>query len=171
MDGIEICRKLRSEGSALPIIMLTSRSTRDDVVSGLDYGADDYLAKPCDYRELVARIRALARRNSTQKGTETIEIGNLTLNLQEHSVVFDEKPVSLSKREFELLLHFVRNCGNVLSRQEIAESVWGIYDLFADQKVVDVYIGYLRKKMPNCIETKKGYGYRLDLESLGAACP
>ena len=168
MDGIEVCRRLRAEGSARPIIMLTSRGTRDDIIDGLDYGADDYLPKPCDYRELVARIRALARRNSTQKGTETIDIGRLRIEIQNHSATFEGKSVELSKRELELLLYLARNAGNTLSKQQIAESVWGIYDLFADQKVVEVYIGYLRKKIPNCIETKKGFGYCLSLEGLGA---
>lgn len=81
MDGIEICRRLRSEGKNTPIIMLTSRATQEDIVSGLDYGADDYLPKPADYRELVARIRALSRRNFTEKGTERIAIGNLEIHL------------------------------------------------------------------------------------------
>jgi DNA-binding response OmpR family regulator len=167
MDGIEVCRRLRLEGKAVPIIMLTSRGTRDDIVTGLDFGADDYLPKPCDYRELVARIRALGRRNSLQKGTETIEIGRLKIDLQNHSASLDGKPVELSKREFELLLYFARNAGNTISKQDLAERVWGIYDAFADQKIVEVYIGYLRKKIPNCIVTKKGYGYALDTEGLG----
>lgn len=84
MDGIEICRRLRAEGKITPIIMLTSRSTRDDIVAGLDYGADDYLTKPCDYRELVSRIRALSRRNHTHKSTESIEVGSLHINQENH---------------------------------------------------------------------------------------
>lgn len=142
--------------------MLTSRATSDDVVAGLDYGADDYLTKPCDYRELVARIRALGRRNSTQKSTEAIEIGHLKLDVQTHETSFHGRSVELSKREFELLLYFVRNTGKILSKQDIAESVWGSYDAFTDMKVVEVYIGYLRKKIPHSIQTKKGYGYILD---------
>ncbi len=104
--------------------MLTSRSTRDDIIEGLDYGADDYLAKPCDYRELVARIRALGRRNNTQKGTEIIDLGDLKIDLQDHTVVFEGKNIELSKREFELLLYFARNAGNTLTKQDIAEKVW-----------------------------------------------
>lgn len=88
MDGIEICRRLRSEGKNTPIIMLTSRGTRDDIVSGLDYGADDYLSKPCDYRELVARIRALGRRNSTEKSTEKISLPDLEIDLTLHSAMW-----------------------------------------------------------------------------------
>ncbi|MFZ4461461.1 MAG: winged helix-turn-helix domain-containing protein [Patescibacteria group bacterium] len=82
--------------------------------------------------------------------------------MQTHEVFFHDRPVELSKREFELLLYFLRNTGKVLSKQDIAESVWGIYDAFADIKVVEVYIGYLRKKIPHSIQTKKGYGYTLD---------
>ncbi len=104
---------------------------------------------------MVARIHALGRRNSTQKGMEIIEIGQLKLDVVHHEVFIDQVPVTLSKREFELLLYFARNVGNILSKEEIAERVWGIYDMFADQKVVEVYIGYLRKKIPHCIETKK----------------
>lgn len=88
MDGIEICRRLRSEGKNTPIIMLTSRGTQEDIVNGLDYGADDYLPKPADYRELVARIRALSRRNYTEKSTEKITIGNLEIDQGNHSVIW-----------------------------------------------------------------------------------
>jgi DNA-binding response OmpR family regulator len=162
MDGIEICRRLRAEGKSTPIIMLTSRGTRDDIVSGLDYGADDYLSKPCDYRELVARIKALGRRNHTQKSTEIIEIGKLQVITKDHTVFIDKKPVDLSKREYELFLYFVQNDEKIITKQELAEKIWWAYDAFADQKVVEVYIGYLRKKIPNCIETKKWYGYSLN---------
>ena len=89
MDGIEICRRLRKEGKSTPIIMLTSRGTQSDIIAGLDYGADDYLSKPCDYRELVARIRALGRRNHTQKSTEKIEIGNLSIDEENHTVFWE----------------------------------------------------------------------------------
>ncbi len=161
-DGIEICRRLRSEGKTTPIIMLTSRGTRDDVVAGLDYGADDYLSKPCDYRELVARIRALSRRDNTHKGTEIIEVGSLKVNKKHHTVHLRDKPIDLSKREYELFLYFVENNEKIIPKQELAEKIWGHYDAFEDQKIVEVYIGYLRKKIPNCIETRKGYGYILN---------
>lgn len=162
MNGIEVCRKLRSAGKSTPIIMLTSRGTQDDIVSWLDYGADDYLAKPCDYRELVARIRALGRRNHTQKGTEMIEIGWLKIDEQKHIVSIDDRHIELSKREYELLLYFGQNAGRIISKSELAEKIWWNYDDFKDQKVIEVYIGYLRKKIPNCIETKKWYGYTLN---------
>lgn len=124
MDGIEICRKLRSEGKVTPIIMLTSRGTRDDIVKGLDYGADDYLSKPCDYRELVARIHALARRAVSQKSTETIELGKLQIDVPAHLVSYDGKSVDFSKREYELLLYFVRNHEKTIPKSELAEKVW-----------------------------------------------
>ena len=161
VDGIEICRKLRAEAKVTPIIMLTSRGTRDDIVKWLDYGADDYLSKPCDYRELVARIHALARRTVSQKSTETIDLGKLQIDIPTHTVSYERKSVDFSKREYELLLYFARNHEKTIPKTELAEKVWWIYDTFAEQKVVEVYIGYLRKKIPGIIETHKGYGYCL----------
>jgi DNA-binding response OmpR family regulator len=161
MDGIEICRRLRVEGKNTPIIMLTSRGTGEDIVKGLDYGADDYLTKPCDYRELVARIRALGRRNMDQKSTEKIEVWGLSIDLSEHGVKYNGNTIDFSKREFELLVYFAQNHEKIITKSELAEKIWGIYDVWDDQKVVEVYIGYLRKKIPNCIETRKWYGYCL----------
>lgn len=162
MDGIEICRKLRSEWRSTPIIMLTSRATQDDIIAGLDYGADDYLVKPCDYRELTSRIRALGRRNNTQKSTEIIELGELRINQENHEVIYWVDTIDLSKREYELLLYFMQNAPRILPKTELAERVWWIYDTWADQKVVEVYIGYLRKKLwTHIIETHKWIGYSL----------
>ena len=163
MDGIEICRRLRSEGKSTPIIMLTSRGTQDDVVSGLDYGADDYLAKPCDYRELVARIRALARRNQNHKWTEKIELGKLIIDQEHHEVTWKGKQIDLSKREYELLQFLAVNHEQIISKNELLEKIWGIYDAWAEQKVVEVYIGYLRRKLDkNAIETIKWVGYKIN---------
>ncbi len=162
MDGIEICRRLRKEGKSTPIIMLTSRGTRSDIIAGLDYGADDYLSKPCDYRELVARIKALGRRNHTQKSTEEIEVGNLSINAENHTVFWKGESKNLSKREYELLLYFAQNTGKIITKIELAEKVWWIYDAWGEIKVVEVYIGYLRKKIdPTVIETRKWIGYLL----------
>jgi DNA-binding response OmpR family regulator len=124
MNGIEVCRKLRTEGKSTPIIMLTSRATQDDIIAGLDYGADDYLVKPCDYRELASRIRALARRNNNQKSTEIIKIGKLSINQENHEVLYAESRVDLSKREYELLLYFMQSSPRILSKTELAEKVW-----------------------------------------------
>lgn len=161
MNGIEVCRKLRIEWKSTPIIMLTSRWTRDDIIKWLDYGADDYLSKPCDYRELVARIRALSRRTSGEKSTEMITLWDLTIDITHHQVTNKKTPIEFSKREFELLLYFARNKTKTLSKSELLERIWGIYDSFSDGKVVEVYIGYLRKKIPWIIITEKWYGYRL----------
>jgi two-component system, OmpR family, copper resistance phosphate regulon response regulator CusR len=164
MDGIEICRRLRGEGKNTPIIMLTSRATQEDIVNGLDYGADDYLPKPADYRELVARIRALSRRNFTEKSTEKISIGALEIDQTRHSITWNGFGVELSKREFELLLYFAQNRDKIITKSELSEKVWWTYDAWDDQKVVEVYIGYLRKKIDkNIIETQKGFGYRLNI--------
>lgn len=164
MNGIEVCRRLRAEGKSTPVIMLTSRATQDDIITGLDYGADDYLVKPCDYRELTSRIRALGRRNNNQKSTEIIEIGKLRINQENHEVTYKESNINLSKREYELLLYFIQNTPRILSKTELAEKVWWIYDAWADQKVVEVYIGYLRKKIwAHIIETHKWIGYSLSV--------
>ena len=161
MDGIEICRRLRSEWKSTPIIMLTSRGAQDDIVKWLDYGADDYLSKPCDYRELVARIRALGRRNMDQKSTEKIRIGKLQIDIPSHVVVYADSVIDLSKREYELLLYFAQNHEKIITKTEVAEKIWWIYDAWKNQKVIEVYIGYLRKKIPGIIETHKWYGYCL----------
>ena len=142
--------------------MLTSRSTQEDIVAGLDYGADDYLTKPCDYRELVARIRALGRRGQSNKSTELIKIGKLEIDPQLKIVYFDKKEVRFSKKEFALLHYFATHLGYPISKAELLEKVWGIYDNFEEGKVAEVYIGYLRKKIPGIITTRKGYGYSLN---------
>lgn len=165
MNGIEICRKLRQEWKSTPIIMLTSRATQDDIVAGLDYGADDYLTKPCDYRELTSRVRALSRRNNNQKSTEIIEIWSLSINQQNHEVQYNGKIVDFSKREYELLLYFMQNHPRIISKTELAEKIWWIYDAWMDQKVVEVYIWYIRKKLgAKRIETHKWIGYSLNPE-------
>lgn len=165
MSGIDICRKLREEGNTTPIIMLTSRSTQDDIVAGLNYGADDYITKPCDYRELVARIRALGRRGMSNKSTEIIRVGKLAIDPLHKTVEFDGKDIHFSRREFTLLHYFATHRGYHISRDELLEKIWGIYDdLEKDDnrgKVLEVYIGYLRKKIPGIISTRKGYGYSL----------
>jgi len=109
INGIEVCRRLRSEGKWTPIIMLTSRGTQEDIIKWLDFGADDYLTKPCDYRELVARLNALSRRGKEEKWTEILTLGSLSINLMNHTVMHAWMPIELSKREFELLTYFARN--------------------------------------------------------------
>lgn len=141
--------------------MLTSRSTQEDIVAGLDYGADDYMTKPCDYRELVARIRALARRGQSNKSTENIKVGKLEIDPFHKMVYFDGNEIHFSKKEFALLCYFATHRGYYISKSELLEKVWGVYDNFEEGKVVEVYIGYLRKKIPDIIQTRKGYGYMI----------
>lgn len=162
MNGIEVCRKLRAEGNTTPIIMLTSRATQEDIIAGLDFGADDYVTKPCDYRELVARIRALARRGQSNKSTETIKVGKLEIDAQHRMVYFDGNEIHFSRKEFALLYYFATHRGYHIPKSELMEKVWGIYDNFEEGKVVEVYIGYLRKKIPGIIKTRKGYGYSIN---------
>ncbi len=140
--------------------MLTSRGSREDIVRWLDYGADDYLSKPCDYRELISRVRALGRRSHANKSTERISYGELIIDTRTMHISWGSCDIELSRREYELLLYFAKNNNRIISKSELWEKIWWIYDSWTDMKVVDVYIGYLRKKInPDIIETRKGFGY------------
>jgi two-component system copper resistance phosphate regulon response regulator CusR len=162
INWIEICKKLREKWKDVAIIMLTSMWTNDDIVSGLDSGADDYLVKPFEYNELLARINALTRRKMKNKSTTTIKIlDSLEIDLEKHEALKDSKIVKLSKLEYNLLKYLSQNKGKALSRQEIYENVWWEFDWeFMFSKVIDVYIWYLRKKLwKDLIETKKWYWF------------
>ncbi|NVP17431.1 response regulator transcription factor [Candidatus Gracilibacteria bacterium] len=161
MNGIDICKALREKEKDVAIIMLTSMGKNDDIVYGLDSGADDYLVKPFDYSELLARINAITRRKNINKSTTIIHIGDLEINLQNQEVKKEDIIIPLSKLEFELLKYLAQNRGLTLSRQDIYEKVWGEFDGdFMFSKTIDVYIGYLRKKLgKDLIETKKGFGF------------
>jgi two-component system OmpR family response regulator len=163
-DGLEICRELRRKEKDVPIIMLTSRSGKDDIITGLEAWADDYLVKPFDYEILVARLEALTRRNLKNKSTDILRAWNFTLNLEILSVEdTTHKNIHLSHLEFQLLKYFAQNKWRVIARQELYEKVWGEFDgdmMFS--KTIDVYIGYLRKKLgPDIVETKKWFGYMM----------
>lgn len=163
-DGLTVCRELRNQRIMTPIIMLTARDTIDDRVTGLDCGADDYLIKPFSFRELLARIRALSRRDSVQKST-TMVVGDLVLDTLTHSARRAECPIELSAKEYALLEFLMRHPNQVLSRTVIAEHLWS-YDYIPDSNVVDVYIRYLRKKIDDdydekYINTVRGTGYQL----------
>ena len=163
-DGLEICRELRLKEKSVPIIMLTSRSWKDDIITGLEAWADDYLVKPFDYGILLARLEALARRNLKNKSTEILRAWNFTLNLETLSVEnISGENIHLSHLEFQLLKYFAQNKGRVIARQELYEKVWGEFEghmMFS--KTIDVYIGYLRKKLwSDIVETKKGFGYMM----------
>ena len=165
MDGISLCKKLRSQGHNLPILMLTARDTMDDKVVGLDAGADDYLVKPFELQELSARIRALLRRGSSSL-PPVLEWGNLCLNSSTCEVFYQEKPVSLTPKEYRLLELFMRNSRRVFSRAQIIEHLWSFEEL-PEEATVKAHIRGLRQKLKSVgapqdlIETVYGLGYRL----------
>lgn len=156
----EICKQLREKWKDVPILMLTSRSSKSDLISWLQIWADDYMVKPFDYEELLARIHTLTRRNLTNKSTTIINIGELSIDLEIKCVSKNWIEIKLSHLEFDLLKYFAQNEWKILTREEIYEKVWGEYDVFTMGKTVDVYIGYLRKKLgKDIIVTKKGFWY------------
>jgi DNA-binding response OmpR family regulator len=161
-DGLEVCKELREKEKDVPIIMLTSRSSKDDMITGLDAGADDYLVKPFDYDILVARLEALTRRNLKNKSTSILHLGDYNIDLEKVEVSWkNNENIHLTKLEFDLLKYFAQNKGNIISRQELYEKVWWEFDGdFMFSKTVDVYIWYLRKKLnPELIQTKKWHWY------------
>lgn len=162
IDGLKICRDLRARGIQKPILILTARDALEDKVSGLDAGADDYLVKPFQLAELLARVRALGRRPPIAAGP--LQVGSLSLDPLQRLAQLGKKTVGLSTTEFALLEYLMRNGGRVLTRSMILQHVWQ-YDFEGNDKVLDVYISYLRKKLdnggPSWIETIRGTGYRL----------
>src|SRR5688500_1264256 len=161
MDGFEVLRALRGQGSALPVVMLTARSDVADTVQGFEGGADDYVTKPFRFEELLARVRARLREDRTPENT-ILTIGTVSLNLKTRRVKRDEKIIELSAREFALAELFFTHPGQVLTREQLLSDVWG-YDYDPGSNVVDVYVGYLRKKIgTDLIKTVRGMGYRLE---------
>ena len=160
IDGLEVCKQLREKGKNTPIIMLTSRSATADIIIWLNNGADDYLVKPFDYEELIARLDSLTRRNLKNKSNTKITIWEYIINLEKVEVSRGENKIKLSTLEFDLFKFLVQNRGKVLSRKEIYEKVWWEFEEFMFSKTVDVYIWYLRKKLgKEMIETKKWFWY------------
>ncbi|MBM6930842.1 response regulator transcription factor [[Clostridium] spiroforme] len=160
MNGIEVCRRLR-EHKDTPVIMLTARDSVMDKVNGLQIGADDYVAKPFDMEELIARIHALLRRTQMKKEMNTLEHGELHIDLPTRKVIYQHKEIVLTVTEFDLLMLLVKNAGQVLTRHQILDEVWG-YDDDVSTNIIEVYIRYLRNKMKGIpIETVRGVGYRL----------
>lgn len=163
-SGIQVCRELRSTGARTPVLMLTARDTVDDVVSGLEAGADDYLVKPFAFRELRARLQAILRRGDGM-ATPLVTIGAVTLDLAKHEVRRGEERIPLTNREFQVFTYLAQNRGRVLTRLMIEDSVWG--SMYAGlSNTVDVQIKRLRAKLdvpghPSIIETVRGAGYRL----------
>jgi len=171
--GIEICQRLRETGLSLPVIMITCRDEIDDRVAALETGADDFISKPFNIREVIARVKALIRRsNETRSGSGTegdiIELGLLSLNSAEKTCQLNSKSLMLTVREFDLLECFMRHPRQVLSRGQLIQHVWG-EDYFGDENVVDVYVRYLRKKLEatgskRLIHTIRGVGFSLRME-------
>lgn len=163
IDGFEICRQLRQE-SEVPIIMLTARDASTDKVLGLELGADDYITKPFDPRELVARVKSLLRRSEVMaNGADApLSVGPLTLDPGRREVTINGEEAKLTAREFELLHFMIVNRGLALSRQQLLERVWG-YEFFGDTRTVDVHINQVRKKLGDSvrIETIRSIGYKL----------
>jgi DNA-binding response OmpR family regulator len=163
IDGFEVCRQIRARAS-VPILMLTARKEDVDKIVGLELGADDYLTKPFNPRELVARVKAILRRSQTEyKSSDTLTIGNLTINIARHEVTNNGKPVTLRTKEFALLVALAQNLGIVLSREKLLEMVWG-YDYYGETRTVDVHINHLRDKIAGSgadIETLRGTGYKM----------
>jgi DNA-binding response OmpR family regulator len=163
LDGVEVCRRLRDDGD-VPILMLTARTELEDRVAGLDSGADDYLVKPFERQELLARIRALLRRRPP-RGAASLSVGDLMLNPDTREVRRGEREIELTNREFELLEYLMRNERLVVSRERLLDEVWG-YDPTAATNTIDVFISNLRRKLeaggePRLLHTKRGAGYVL----------
>jgi two-component system, OmpR family, response regulator len=164
-DGFEICRTLRERKRWAPVLMLTARDQVADRIRGLDAGADDYLVKPFDFGELLARLRALTRRGPAEQRTAIIEVRDLRLDPATHLVTRAGREIELTAREFAVLEFLARRAGQVVSRTELLEHVWDDRD--GSTNVVDVYVGYLRKKLESpfrrrLIRTVRGVGFQLE---------
>lgn len=166
IDGLEVCRRIRRAGDVTPILMLTARDAVNDRVEGLDVGADDYLVKPFDLAELLARLRALLRRHNVSDGDEgSHRFEDLSLNPVTREVLRGSRPITLTKIEFDLLELFLQHPRQVLTRDQILDLVWG-YNFDSGTNSLAVYIGYLRRKLeennePRLIQTVRGVGYAL----------
>jgi len=164
LDGLEVCRRLRA-ASDVPILMLTAKEDVQDRVTGLDAGADDYLIKPFDFDELLARIRALFRRAAPSSRPEVLKFADLTLDTGTHRAQRGDRYIDLTAKEYELLELFMRNPRRVLTREMIFDRVWG-YDFGGESNIIEVYVRYLRQKTeekgePRIIHTVRGVGYVL----------
>ena len=160
IDGLDVLRRVREQGSHLPVIILTARDEVTDKVGGLDRGADDYVTKPFRFEELLARVRARLRAGGTAEKT-VLKVGEVELDLRTRHATTSGHTVELTAREFTMLETLMRHPGQILTREQLLSHVWG-YDYDPGSNVVDVYIGYLRRKLGDeAIETVRGAGYRL----------
>lgn len=164
MSGLEVVRRVKEEQPLLPVLMVTARGDRYDKVSGLDLGADDYITKPFEMEELLARIRAFLRmRQHVQVDTSerVLSYEGLTVDVNRHEVMCEGQKIDLTRREFDLLVYLLEHPERVLTRDQLVEHVWG-FDYYGDTNVVDVYVRYVRKKLGGSwIQTVRGVGYML----------
>jgi two-component system OmpR family response regulator len=171
-NGVEVCRQIRESGSHVPILILTARGSVDEKIAGLDAGADDYLSKPFEFGELLARLRALLRRGSVT-ADPVISTGALEIDTRSHRVVIEGHPVTLTTKEYSVLEYLARNAGRIVTREEISEHVWGQdFDPFSN--LIEVYINRLRRNIEKVsalrfIQTVRGSGYMLEAPGTAAA--
>lgn len=163
INGYDLCKEIRNANSHVPIIMLTAFGTPDNKIIGFDAGADDYVVKPFDFRELLARINVFLRRTEIKSKSEKLSIANLEMDLGSKTVTREKKVIDLTGKEFSLLETFLRNKEKLLTREFIIEQVWG-FDFDPTTNIIDVYVNYLRKKIdkdydPKLIHTKFGFGF------------
>lgn len=169
---MEICRELRQEKVEVPIIMLTAKDSEIDKILGLEIGADDYITKPFSPREVIARMKAIFRRFTTQakeasNEEEVLSVGDIVIYPERYEVTVREQAIELTPKEFELLLYLARRTGRILSREQLLNAIWN-YDFSGETRIVDVHISHLREKIekdtkkPDYIITARGFGYKLE---------
>jgi len=167
LSGIELCQTLREEGSKVPILMVTAKTEVEDIIEGLNTGADDYITKPFSPQELVARVHAILRRAQEEVRDDKLSTGSIEVFPNRYEAFYEGELLSLTKKEFELLSYLVKNKGLTLSREQLLQAVWD-YDFAGDTRIVDVHIAKLRdkleedKKDPKYIKTIFGFGYKLE---------
>lgn len=160
-NGLDICHEIREKWNNIPILFLTARTLTDQKIEGLEAGADDYIVKPFDYEELLARVKSMSRRNNTLKWNK-LAFWNIEIYEDQMLVKQSDKEISLSKLEFSLLLYLAQNRGRALTKEQITEKVWWEIDLFKESRSLDIYVGYLRKKLgKDIVETVRWVGYMI----------
>jgi len=166
MDGLEMLKRVRGVGVQTPVIFLTARDSEEDIVQGLDLGADDYISKPFSFNELLARIRAILRRGKGDSAPSRIRMANLVLEIDGHRVYRDKVKIELTPKEYALLEYFMRRSGQIITRTMISENIWD-YQFDPGTNIIDVHVSHLRNKIdknfePKLLHTVKGVGYVLE---------